>query len=157
VPVFYFNAAARSTSRLIEVTSLPAVNAALNSLSAVLLLTGYRFIRAGNPSAHRNSMLAACACSTLFLISYLVYHFHVGSVPFKGQGWIRPVYFTILISHTILATAVVPLALITLIRGLQENFVKHRRIARWTFPIWLYVSVTGVVVYGMLYWLIPSR
>ena len=102
-------------------------------------------------------MLAACGCSTLFLISYLIYHFHVGSVPFKGQGWIRPVYFTILISHTILATAVVPLAIITLIRGLQEKFVKHRRIARWTFPIWLYVSVTGVIVYWMLYWLVPSR
>jgi uncharacterized membrane protein YozB (DUF420 family) len=133
------------------------VNAALNSLSAVLLLTGYRFIRAGNRSAHRTSMLAACACSTLFLISYLIYHFHVGSVPFKGQGMIRLVYFTILISHTILATAVVPLAMITLIRGLQKNFVKHRRIARWTFPIWLYVSITGVIVYWMLYWVVPSR
>jgi uncharacterized membrane protein YozB (DUF420 family) len=133
------------------------VNAALNSLSAALLLTGYRFIRAGNRSAHRTSMLAACGSSTLFLMSYLVYHFHVGSVPFKGQGLIRPVYFTILISHTILATAVVPLAVITLIRGLQENFVKHRRIARWTFPIWLYVSVTGVIVYCMLYWVVPSR
>jgi putative membrane protein len=157
VSLFYLNAAARYRSRLIEVTSLPAVNAALNSLSAVLLLTGYRFIRAGNQSAHRTSMLAACGSSTLFLISYLIYHFHVGSVPFKGQGWIRPVYFTILISHTILATAVVPLAMITLIRGLQEKFVKHRRIARWTFPIWLYVSVTGVIVYWMLYWLVPSR
>ena len=141
---------------MIEVTSLPAVNAALNSLSAVLLLTGFGFIRAGNQSAHRTSMLAACSCSTLFLISYLIYHFHVGSVPFKGQGLIRPVYFTILISHTILASAVVPLAIITLIRGLQENFIKHRRIARWTFPIWLYVSVTGVIVYWMLYRLVPS-
>jgi uncharacterized membrane protein YozB (DUF420 family) len=142
---------------LIEVTSLPALNATLNSLSAVLLMTGYAFIRAGNQSAHRTSMLAACASSTLFLISYLVYHFHVGSVPFKGQGLIRAVYFTILISHTILATAVVPLAIITLLRGLQENFVKHRRIARWTFPIWLYVSLTGVIVYWMLYWLVPSN
>jgi uncharacterized membrane protein YozB (DUF420 family) len=133
------------------------VNAALNSLSAVLLLTGYRFIRAGNQSAHRASMLAACASSTLFLVSYLVYHFHVGSVPFRGQGLIRLVYFTILISHTILASAVVPLAIITLIRGLQENFIKHRGIARWTFPIWLYVSVTGVMVYWMLYWLVPSN
>jgi uncharacterized membrane protein YozB (DUF420 family) len=142
---------------LIEVTSLPALNATLNSLSAVLLMTGYAFIRTGNQSAHRTSMLAACASSTLFLISYLVYHFHVGSVPFKGQGLIRAVYFTILISHTILATAVVPLAIITLLRGLQENFVKHRRIARWTFPIWLYVSLTGVIVYWMLYWLVPSN
>lgn len=142
---------------MIEVTSLPAVNAALNSLSAGLLLIGYRFIRAGNQAAHRRAMLAACGSSTLFLISYLIYHFQVGSVPFKGQGLIRLVYFTVLISHTILATAVVPLAMLTLIRGLQENFVKHRHIARWTLPIWLYVSVTGVIVYWMLYWAVPSR
>ena len=96
-------------------------------------------------------MLAAFGCSILFLISYLVYHFQVGSVGFKGQGWIRTVYFTILITHTILAAAVVPLALITLRRALRERFDAHRRIARWTFPIWLYVSVTGVVVYLMLY------
>jgi uncharacterized membrane protein YozB (DUF420 family) len=96
-------------------------------------------------------MLAAFGCSILFLISYLVYHFQVGSVGFKGQGWIRSVYFTILISHTILATAVVPLALITLWRALGERFDAHRRIARWTFPIWLYVSITGVVVYLLLY------
>ena len=96
-------------------------------------------------------MLAAFVCSTLFLISYLVYHYQVGSVPFKGQGWIRLVYFTILITHTILAAAVVPLALITLVRAWRERFDAHRRIARWTFPIWLYVSVTGVVIYLMLY------
>ena len=102
-------------------------------------------------------MLAAFACSIVFLISYLIYHYQVGSVPFKGQGAIRPVYFTILITHTILATAVVPLALVTLIRALRERFDAHRRIARWTFPIWLYVSVTGVIVYWMLYWLVPSR
>jgi uncharacterized membrane protein YozB (DUF420 family) len=93
------------------------------------------------------------ACSALFLVSYLVYHYQVGSVPFKGQGWIRPIYFAILLSHTILAAAVVPLALITLTRGLRERFDAHRRIARWTLPVWLYVSVTGVVVYWMLYWL----
>ena len=102
-------------------------------------------------------MLAAFSCSMLFLVSYLVYHYQVGSVPFKGQGWIRPVYFTILISHTILATVVVPLALLTLIRALRERFDAHRRIARWTFPIWVYVSITGVIVYGMLYWIVPSR
>jgi uncharacterized membrane protein YozB (DUF420 family) len=102
-------------------------------------------------------MLAAFACSILFLISYLIYHYQVGSVPFKGQGPIRTVYFTILITHTVLATTVVPLVLITLIRALRERFDAHRRIARWTFPIWLYVSVTGVIVYGMLYWLVPSR
>lgn len=96
-------------------------------------------------------MLSAFTCSVLFLISYLIYHYQVGSVPFKGQGWIRPVYFTILLTHTILAAAVVPLALITFTRALRERFDAHRRIARWTFPIWLYVSVTGVVVYSMLY------
>ncbi len=136
---------------MISESQLPTLNAALNSLSAVFLFAGYLFIRAKNRGAHRACMLAAFTCSMLFLISYLVYHFQVGSVGFKGQGWIRPVYFTILISHTILATAVVPLALITLIRALREKFAAHRRIARWTFPIWLYVSVTGVVIYLMLY------
>ena len=102
-------------------------------------------------------MLVAFACSILFLISYLVYHYQVGSVPFQGQGWVRPLYFTILLSHTILAVTVVPLALITLRRALGENFAAHRRIARWTFPIWLYVSVTGVIVYWMLYQLAPSH
>jgi uncharacterized membrane protein YozB (DUF420 family) len=96
-------------------------------------------------------MLSAFGCSMLFLISYLIYHYQVGSVPFRGQGWIRPVYFSILLTHTILATAVVPLALITLSRALRKRFDAHRRIARWTFPIWLYVSVTGVIVYWMLY------
>lgn len=136
---------------------LPDLNAALNSLSAVFLFAGYLFIRARNREAHRNCMLAAFGCSILFLISYLIYHFQVGSVAFKGQGWIRSVYFSVLISHTILATAVVPLALVTLVRALRERFDAHRRIARWTLPIWLYVSVTGVIVYWMLYWLVPSR
>jgi putative membrane protein len=136
---------------LISVSQLPTLNAALNSLSAVLLFTGYLFIRVKNRQAHRRCMLAAFACSSLFLISYLVYHFQVGSVGFKGQGWIRPVYFTILITHTILAATVVPLVLVTLVRALKEKFDAHRRIARWTLPIWLYVSVTGVVVYLMLY------
>jgi len=140
-----------STAPLISTAQLPAFNAALNSLSAVFLFAGYLFIRAKNREAHRACMLAAFFCSTLFLISYLVYHFQVGSVGFKGQGWIRPVYFTILITHTMLATAVVPLALITLVRAWRERFDAHRRIARWTLPIWLYVSVTGVVIYLMLY------
>ena len=130
---------------------LPTLNAALNTLSAVFICAGYLFIRNNNRDAHRRCMVAALACSALFLISYLVYHFQVGSVGFKGQGWIRPVYFAILITHTILAAAVVPLVLITLIRALRERFDAHRRIARWTFPIWLYVSVTGVVIYLMLY------
>jgi uncharacterized membrane protein YozB (DUF420 family) len=136
---------------LISVWQLPTVNAALNSLSAVFLFAGFLFIKSRNRSAHRLCMLAACASSTLFLISYLFYHYHVGSVPFKGAGAIRVVYFAILISHTILAVTVVPLALVTLSRALRERFDAHRRIARWTLPIWLYVSVTGVIVYAMLY------
>ena len=136
---------------MIPFSELPSLNAILNSLSAILLITGYIFIRRGKIRFHRICMISAFITSILFLISYLVYHFHVGSVPFKGQGGIRLVYFTILITHTILATVVVPLALVTLFRAFKERFDGHRRIARWTFPIWLYVSVTGVVVYWMLY------
>ncbi len=136
---------------------LPSLNAALNSLSAVFLLAGFLFIKSGHRDAHRACMLTAFGCSTLFLVSYLIYHYRVGSVPFKGQGWIRPIYFAILLTHTILAVTVVPLALVTLRRAWRENFSAHRRVARWTFPIWLYVSVTGVIVYWMLYWLVPSR
>ena len=136
---------------MIPVSQLPSLNAALNSLSAILLIAGYLFIKSRNIKAHKTCMLAAFASSILFLISYLVYHYQVGSVPFKGQGGIRLVYFTILLTHTILAITVVPLALVTLFRAFKERFDRHRRIARWTFPIWLYVSVTGVVVYWMLY------
>ena len=136
---------------MIPVSYLPSVNAVLNSLSALLLLVGYLFIRRGKVWAHRLFMLSALTASTLFLISYLTYHFQVGSVPFRGQGWIRWIYFTILISHTILAAVIVPLVLLTLFRALKGNFERHKRIARWTLPLWLYVSVTGVVVYWMLY------
>jgi uncharacterized membrane protein YozB (DUF420 family) len=138
-------------SPLIAIAQLPTLNAALNSLSAVLLFTGYLYIRAKNLNAHRVCMLSAFASSILFLTSYLIYHYHVGSVPFKGHGWVRTVYFSILLTHTTLAVTVVPLALVTLNRALRERFDAHRRIARWTLPIWLYVSVTGVVVYLMLY------
>ena len=138
-------------------SSLPMFNAALNTLSAVFLLAGWFFIKSRNQDAHRTCMLSAFGCSILFLISYLIYHYQVGSVPFRGQGWVRPVYFSILLTHTVLAVTVVPLALITLNRALKERFDAHRRIARWTFPIWLYVSVTGVVVYWMLYRLVPPR
>ncbi len=141
---------------MIPASDLPTVNAALNSLSALFLVVGYLFIRAKKVTAHKACMLSAFASSTLFLISYLFYHYQVGSVPFKGQGGIRIIYFAVLISHTILAAAVVPLVLVTLIRALRGNFEKHRRIARWTLPVWLYVSVTGVLVYWMLYWLVPS-
>ena len=136
---------------MISTAELPSVNAALNSLSAAFLTLGFLFIKSKNIKAHKTCMLAAFASSSLFLISYLVYHYQVGSVPFKGQGAIRVFYFTVLLTHTILAVVVVPMALITLFRALKENFPAHRRIARWTFPIWLYVSLTGVLVYVMLY------
>lgn len=133
------------------VRDLPALNAMLNATCAVLLVTGWWLIKRGRREAHRRVMLAAVACSTVFLASYLSYHAQVGSVRFQGQGAIRTVYFTILITHTILAAAVVPLVLVTLVRALQSRFDRHRRLARITFPIWCYVSVTGVVVYWMLY------
>lgn len=141
---------------MISASQLPDLNAALNSISAAFLLAGFLFIKSKNIKAHRACMLAAFASSTLFLISYLAYHYQIGSVPFKGQGFLRAIYFSILLTHTILAVAIVPLVVITLLRALRNKFDAHRRIARWTFPIWLYVSVTGVVVYWMLYWLVPS-
>ncbi len=128
-----------------------ALNATLNASSAVLLSTGYWMIRHGRVLAHKSCMGLAFLSSTAFLVSYLLYHARVGSVAFRGQGWIRPVYFTLLASHTILAVAIVPLAVITLSRALREQFDRHKRIARWTLPLWLYVSVTGVVIYFMLY------
>ncbi len=130
---------------------LPTLNAILNATSAVLLVSGYTAIRLGMRETHRKFMIAAFTCSVLFLISYLVYHFEVGSVPFRKTGTIRTVYLTILFTHTVLAAAVPFLAVITLRRALAARFDKHRRIARWTLPIWLYVSVTGVIVYWMLY------
>lgn len=136
---------------MIPLSYLPSLNAALNSASAVLLTSGYLFIRSKKVTAHKLCMLSAFTTSTLFLISYLTYHYQVGSVPFKGQGWIRAVYFTVLISHTLLAATIVPLVLITLTRALKGNFERHKRIARWTLPLWLYVSITGVIVYWMLY------
>ncbi|HEY2119926.1 MAG TPA: DUF420 domain-containing protein [Candidatus Acidoferrum sp.] len=128
-----------------------ALNATLNGTSAVLLAGGYAAIRNGKIAIHKKFMLSAFTVSTIFLISYLVYHYRVGHVRFQGQGWIRPVYFTLLISHTILAVTIVPLILVTLRRAWLERFDKHRIIARWTFPLWMYVSVTGVIVYFLLY------
>lgn len=130
---------------------LPALNATLNALSAVLLTTGYVLIRRGNRVLHKKFMLAALGSSTAFLASYIVYHANAGSRPFPGQGAIRPVYFAILVTHVVLAAMIVPLALVTAARGLRGQFDRHVRIARWTLPIWLYVSVTGVVIYLMLY------
>jgi uncharacterized membrane protein YozB (DUF420 family) len=135
----------------LTVHDLPAVNATLNALSGLLLLAGYLLIRARRIEPHRRCMLAAFATSALFLVCYLVYHYEVGSVPFTRQGIVRPIYFSILITHVVLAAAVPPLALVTLSRGLQARYAKHRAIARWTLPIWLYVSVTGVLVYVLLY------
>ncbi|MCZ6492216.1 MAG: DUF420 domain-containing protein [Acidobacteria bacterium] len=134
-----------------EVSALPALNAFLNATCAVLLITGYIFIRRKKVTAHKTCMLAALGVSSLFLVSYVIYHYQAGSVAFEGTGFIRPVYFTLLISHIVLAACIVPLALITIYRAWSEQFDRHRRIARWTLPIWLYVSVTGVVVYWMLY------
>ena len=136
---------------MIEVTDLPAVNATLNAVASLFLLAGWRFIRRGDRRRHRASMLAALACSALFLASYLVYHAQAGSRPFTGTGPVRTVYFVVLITHVVLAAAIVPLATVTVVRALREHFDRHRAIARWTLPIWLYVSVTGVVVYFMLY------
>jgi putative membrane protein len=135
----------------LSASSLPALNAVLNTVSAVLLVVGYRLVRAGRRDAHRRVMLAALATSTVFLASYLVYHAQVGSVRFTGQGPVRALYFAILISHTLLAAAIVPLVLMTLSRAQRGRFDAHRRLARYTLPLWLYVSVTGVVVYVMLY------
>ena len=136
---------------MIDYSLLPAVNATLNATSGIFLLIGYVLIKRRQIHAHRNAMLAAFTSSTVFLISYVVYHYHAGSRPFPGQGPIRLVYFAILISHVILAIVIVPLFLITLRRAWQEKFDKHRLIARWTLPLWFYVCVTGVIVYLMVY------
>ena len=139
------------------IKQLPALNAILNGTAAILLLRGYLLIRAGRRAEHKRCMIAAFCVSALFLISYLTYHAQVGAVYFQKTGFIRAVYLTILFTHTLLAAAVPVLAIITLRRALKaertEKFYAHQRIARWTLPIWLYVSVTGVVVYLMLYWL----
>jgi putative membrane protein len=133
------------------------LNASLNALSAIFLCCGFLMIRRGNVPMHRRFMLSAFTASTIFLVSYVIYHIRVGNILFQGQGWIRPVYFTLLISHVILAIVIVPLAIITLSRGLAAKYDRHRRIARWTLPLWLYVSVTGVIVYVMLYQIYAPR
>ena len=130
---------------------LPALNATLNAFSGILLLIGYGFIRAGRERSHRACMIAAFATSTLFLMSYLTYHAIHGSTPFTGTGVIRTIYFSILISHTLLAAIVPVLAILTVVAALRDQRARHRRLARWTLPIWLYVSATGVTVYWLLY------
>jgi uncharacterized membrane protein YozB (DUF420 family) len=141
----------------VTVHSLPAINATLNAISAVLLVSGYFCVRTRRIALHKRFMIAAFTTSALFLVCYVTYHLQVGSVRFVRQGFVRPLYFTILITHVTLAALVLPLAMVTLARGLKERFDRHRAIARWTLPIWLYVSVTGVLVYVLLYqptWLI---
>ena len=134
-----------------DASDLPTLNAVLNASSGALLLLGWILIRRGHRQGHRRAMLGALTCSALFLLSYLVYHFQVGSVRFTGEGPIRTVYFVILISHTVLATVILPLVLLTVVRALRGDFARHRSVARWTLPLWAWVSVSGVVVYWMLY------
>lgn len=143
----------------LDLSTLPTLNAFLNSASAALLATGYVYIRRGNRIAHRNCMIGAFLTSTVFLASYLTYHFSktLGPTKFQGEGFVRPLYFVILITHTILAVVIVPMVFITLSRALKQRFDRHGRIARWTLPLWMYVSVTGVVVYLMLYRLYPAQ
>ncbi|PYJ56461.1 MAG: DUF420 domain-containing protein [Verrucomicrobia bacterium] len=141
-----------------SLSDLPAVNACLNGLSAVFLTTGYVFIRRGNKIAHRNCMVSAFITSTIFLICYLTYHFTVRTVTrFEKPEWFRPVYLTILLTHTVLAVVIVPLVLMTLGRAVKQRFDLHKKIARWTWPLWMYVSVTGVVIYLLLYRIFPQN
>jgi len=141
----------------VSLSDLPAVNACLNGLSAVFLTTGYVFIRRGNKIAHRNCMVSAFVTSTIFLICYLTYHFTVRTVTrFEKPEWFRPVYLTILLTHTVLAVVIVPLVLMTLGRAVKQRFDLHKKIARWTWPLWMYVSVTGVVIYLLLYRIFPQ-
>jgi putative membrane protein len=135
----------------LDVSALPTVNAALNATSAVLLAAGFAFIRRRNVRAHLTCMASAFVVSMLFLVSYVTYHAHAGSKAFTGQGWIRPVYFALLLTHVVLAAVIVPFVLTTLYRAARRDFGRHVRIARWTLPLWLYVSVTGVAVYLLLY------
>lgn len=140
-----------------SLSDLPALNASLNALSAIFLAAGFWLIKRGNKSAHRACMLAALTTSTIFLASYLYYHFYAGRTVFKGPPVARTIYLTILLTHTVLAVVIVPLILMTLNRAVRGLFERHKAIARWTWPLWMYVSVTGVVIYFMLYHLYPSR
>ena len=139
------------------ISYLPHLNAFLNTISALFLIADYRFIRAGFIRPHRNCQIAALVTSTCFLLSYLTYHYYHGDTRFLGQGIVRPFYFAILITHVILAIVIVPLVLITVYRAARGDFIRHRRIARWTLPLWLYVSITGVIVYLMLYRIYPTQ
>jgi putative membrane protein len=140
-----------------SISDLPVVNASLNGLSAVFLTAGYIFIRRNNQAAHRTCMVSAFVTSSLFLVCYLTYHFFAGRTVFKDPAWFRPIYVVLLVTHTVLAVVIVPMVLITLNRALKQRFDLHKKIARWTWPIWMYVSVTGVIIYILLYHLFPQR
>lgn len=141
-----------------SVQDLPALNAAFNALATVFLMTGYVFIRRGNRTAHRNCMIGALIASTLFLAGYLTYHFNVpGVTRFRDPAWFRPIYLVLLLTHTVLAAAIVPMVLVTLIRAIRGRFELHKKIARWTWPLWMYVSITGVLIYLLLYQIFPQR
>ena len=140
-----------------NLSDLPAVNASLNGLSTILLTAGYYFIRRKNQIAHRNCMVAAVGTSTLFLVSYLVYHSQAGRTVFREPEWFRPIYLTILLTHTVLAVVIVPLVLATLSRAIQGRFELHKKMARWTWPLWMYVSATGVFIYLLLYQTFPQK
>jgi putative membrane protein len=138
-------------------SDLPAVNASLNTLTTGFLLAGYGFIRQGRRTAHRNCMIAAIVSSTLFLTCYLTYHAYAGRTVFVNPAWFRPLSLTLLLTHTVLAAVIVPMVLVTASRGLRERFDRHKAIARWTWPLWMYVSVTGVMIYLLLYWIFPQK
>ena len=138
-------------------SDLPAVNACLNGLSTCFLTAGFVLIRRKRITAHRNCMLGAVLSSTLFLACYIYYHLHAGRTVFKDPAWFRPIYLAILLTHTVLAVVIVPMVIVTLVRALRERFDQHKRIARWTLPLWLYVSVTGVLIYFLLYQIFPQR
>lgn len=138
-------------------SDLPPLNAALNTCSSLLLMAGYVFIRRKNQRAHARCMIGALICSALFLTSYLTYHYFAGRTVFQNPAWFRPIYLTILLTHTVLAVAIVPLILITATRAFREKFEAHKKIARWTWPLWMYVSVTGVLIYFLLYQIFPQR
>jgi uncharacterized membrane protein YozB (DUF420 family) len=138
-------------------SDLPAVNASLNALSAVFLTMGFVFIKRQKQTAHRNCMITACCTSLLFLTCYVIYHAHAGRTVFKNPEWFRPIYLTLLLTHTVLAVTIVPMVIVTLSRALRQRFDRHKQIARWTWPMWMYVSVTGVLIYFLLYHIYPQR
>ncbi len=138
-------------------SDLPPINAGLNSLSTIFLTLGYIFIRQKKIASHRNCMIAAFCTSTIFLICYLVYHYYAGRTTFKDPQWFRPIYLTILLTHTVLAVVIVPMILMTLNRAIKARYELHKKIARWTWPLWMYVSVTGVLIYFLLYQIFPQK